>query len=270
MKFSVLLSVYYKEQPIYFDLAVKSIWENQTIKPSEIILVQDGPLTSELYALIAIWQKKIGNVFRCIPLETNVGLGDALNIGLQHCSYDLIARMDTDDIADPKRFEKQLAIFEQANIDICGSWVTEFDQDEGFITGVRKLPETHNEILEYAKLRCPINHPAVMYKKSVVEKAGGYQAMMWFEDYYLWARMLMVGAKFYNIQESLVNMRAGIGQLERRSGLEYAKAEINFLTALNSIGFLSKIDLYKMILLRVPIRLLPKKIIRFVYKKLRK
>lgn len=270
MKFTVLISLYSQESPFFLNDALLSIWDKQDYKPAQIVLVKDGPLTPELETVLLVWKEKLGDTLTLLSLEKNVGLGVALNIGLQYCSHDLVARMDTDDIAHPERFSRQLAMFKQADIDICSSWITEFDQDENVITGLRKLPEKHNEILEHAKYRCPINHPAVMYKKTVVEKAGGYQAMMWFEDYYLWARMLMAGAKFYNIQEPLVNMRAGMGQLERRSGLEYAKAEINFLRALNSIGFLSKIDLYKMILLRVPIRLLPKKIIRLVYKNLRK
>src|SRR5690606_8150992 len=103
-----------------------------------------------------------------------------------------------------------------------------------------KLPEKHEAIALYAKTRCPINHPAVMYKKAAVEKAGGYKKMMWFEDYYLWVRMLLTGAKFYNIQEPLVHMRAGLGQLERRSGKEYAKSEILLLTKFRRLGFLSR------------------------------
>ena len=119
--------------------------------------------------------------------------------------------MDTDDIAMPDRFEKQLKVFEDNDIDICSSWVSEFDSDENEIVSYRKLPEYHNEIASFARKRCPINHPSVMYKKFVLQKASGYKKMVWFEDYYIWTRMILNGAKFYNIQEPLVKMRAGYG-----------------------------------------------------------
>lgn len=268
--FSVLMSIYHKENSSWFNRAMQSIWDEQTVMPSEIILVLDGPLTTELYSVIADWQIKLGDVLRTVPLKKNVGLGDALNIGLQHCTNELVARMDTDDIAHPARFEKQLAIFQEKNIDVCSSWITEFDSDEFAFTGLRKLPEQHEDIAIYAKTRCPINHPAVMYKKTAVEKSGGYQKMMWFEDYYLWVRMLISGARFYNIQEPLVHMRAGIGQLERRSGKEYAKSEILLLVKFRRLGFLSWFEFFKITVLRVPIRLMPKPLIRMAYKFLRK
>ena len=226
-KFSVLISIYYKEKPEYFDRAMLSIWDEQTIKPDEIVLVQDGKLTDELYVSINQWQDKLGDIFKTIPLETNVGLGNALNEGIKHCSHELVARMDTDDISLPDRFEKQLKVFENSNIDICSSWISEFDNDEAKIISYRKIPEKHDEIVSYSKNRNGVNHPAAMYKKAIVEKSGGYKKMMWFEDYYLWGRAIAGGAKLYNIQESLVSMRAGHEQLERRSGFKYAMSEIN-------------------------------------------
>lgn len=270
MKFSVLMSIYHKENPIWFDRAMQSIWDEQTIKPNEIVLVQDGKLTQELYEEISRWKDKLKDILVIVPLEQNVGLGDALNIEMKHCTYELIARMDTDDISLSNRFEKQLEVFESSDIDICSAWISEFDKDEEKILGFRKLPQYHEDIIRYSKTRCPINHPAVMYKKSVVEKAGGYKKMIWFEDYYLWARMILNSTKFYNIQEVLVNMRAGYGQLERRSGLEYAKKELNLLNTLKKEGFLSIFEYSKNLVIKIPIRLLPKSIIKIVYKFLRK
>jgi len=269
MKFSILMSIYHKEKPKYFNRAIQSIWDEQTVKPNEIVLVQDGKLTDELYEVIEIWQKKIGDRFKTIPLKQNVGLGDALNIGLQHCSYEIVARMDTDDIAMPNRFEKQLKVFENDDIDICSSWVSEFDNDEKVIVSYRKLPKTHENILKFAKKRNPLNHPAVMYKKSSIKKASGYKKMIWFEDYYLWVRMLMNGARFYNIQEPLVNMRAGYGQLERRSGLKYALNEFKFQKILYKIGFLNKFEFIRNSLIRFIVRVVPKKIVKKIYKILR-
>lgn len=269
MKFSVLMSIYHKEKPEYFNRAMLSIWDEQTIKPNEIVLVQDGPLVEQLYKNIDLWKEKLGDVLKTISLEKNVGLGNALNIGIRHCTHKLIARMDTDDISLPNRFEKQLKIFEDSDIDVCSAWIGEFDKDEKEILSFRKLPKTHNEIVKFAKKRCPINHPAVMYKKSAVEKAGSYGKFRFAQDYHLWARMIVNGAKFYNIQEPLVNMRAGYGQLERRSGLAYAKNELNLLKEFRKIGFLNNYEFARSVAIRFTARILPKSLIKMIYKKLR-
>jgi glycosyltransferase involved in cell wall biosynthesis len=269
MKFSVLMSIYHKEKPEYFDRAMLSIWDEQTIKPNEIVLVQDGPLVEQLYKNIDLWKEKLGDVLKTISLEKNVGLGNALNIGIKNCTHKLIARMDTDDISLPNRFEKQLKIFEDSDIDVCSAWISEFDKDENKILSFRKLPKAHNEIVKFAKKRCPINHPAVMYKKSAVEKAGSYGKFRFAQDYHLWARMIVNGAKFYNIQEALVNMRAGYGQLERRSGLAYAKNELNLLKEFKKIGFLNNYEFARNVAIRFTARILPKSLIKMIYKKLR-
>jgi glycosyltransferase involved in cell wall biosynthesis len=268
-RFSVLMSIYYKEEPEYFNRAMQSVWDEQTVKPDEIVLVQDGKLTNELYQSINNWQHKLDSIFKTIALEKNVGLGDALNAGIKHCSYELIARMDTDDIALPHRFKKQLKVFENSDIDICSSWVSEFDVNENKIVSYRKVPETHEEIVCFSKMRNAINHPAVMYKKSAVENAGGYQKMIWFEDYYLWARMILKGSKFYNIQEALVNMRAGYSQLERRGGFKYAIEEFKFLNRLKEIEFLSTSQFIKSVVIRFVARILPKSLLKNIYKMIR-
>jgi len=270
MKFSVLMSIYYKEKPEYFNRAMESIWDEQTIKPNEIVLVQDGKLIDELYEAIGNWQSKLDDVLKTIPLESNVGLGDALNIGFKECSYELVARMDTDDICSKDRFEKQLKVFENSDVDICSSWVSEFQDDEKIISSYRKLPELNEDISKYGKVRCPINHPAVMYKKLIVTKAGGYKKMMWFEDYYLWARMIVIGAKFYNIQEALVNMRAGYGQLERRSGFKYAISEFNLQEEFLKIGFINVFEFIRNVTIRFISRVMPKVFVKEIYKLLRK
>jgi len=270
MKFSVLMSIYYKEKPEYFNRCMESIWDEQSVKPNEIVLVEDGKLSQELYEIINKWKEKLGSLFKTIPLKKNVGLGDALNIGLQECRYEIVARMDTDDIAMPDRFEKQLKVFENSNIDICSSWVGEFEKNENKIMQYRKVPKTHAEIVKFAKKRNPMNHPAVMYKKSTVIKAGSYKKMMGFEDYYLWIRMILNGASFYNIQEPLVNMRAGVNQLERRRGKNYIKAEIDFLKTIYNEGFLNSFEFFKILIIRLSLRAMPKRVLQNIYKLLRR
>lgn len=263
------MSIYKKEKAEYFDRAMISIWNEQTIKPNEIVLVQDGELTNELYEVITLWKEKLGKILKLVPLEKNYGLGDALNKGILECSFEYVARMDTDDIALPNRFEKQLKVFKENTIDICSSWVSEFEFDEESIVSHRRIPKNHDEIVEYAKLRNPMNHPAVMYKKASVKLAGGYKKMMWFEDYYLWVRMILCGSKFYNIQKPLVKMRAGYGQLERRGGLKYAIEEARFFKTLYSIGFLNVSQFTKNIIIRFIVRTLPKSYLKKIYKKIR-
>jgi glycosyltransferase involved in cell wall biosynthesis len=269
MKFSVLMSIYHKEKPEYFNRAMLSIWDEQTIKPNEIVLVQDGPLTEQLYKSIDLWKEKLGGILKTISLEKNVGLGNALNIGIKNCTYELIARMDTDDISLPNRFEKQLKIFENSDIDVCSAWISEFEYDENHIISYRKIPEDNEQIIKYGKFRSPVNHIPVMYKKSAVEKAGNYGEFRFAQDYHLWARMIVNGAKFYNIQEPLANIRAGYGQLERRSGLAYAKNELNLLKEFKKIGFLNNYEFARNVAIRFTARILPKSLIKMIYKKLR-
>lgn len=269
MNFSVLMSVYKNETADNLQMALNSIYYHQTVKPTEIILVQDGPLGKELHDNINEWKLNLSGIIKIVALESNVGLGDALCIGLEHCTNELVARMDTDDIANPQRFEKQLLILENEDIDICGSWVTEFDGLPENIVSSRVVPEHHNEIKLFSKKMNPINHPSVMYRKTAVISVGSYQKMMWFEDYFLWIRLIMANARFYNIQEPLVNMRAGFGQLERRRGWNYGLKELDFQRKFFVIGGINIFQFIRNITFRFLIRLLPKNIVKSIYKKIR-
>jgi glycosyltransferase involved in cell wall biosynthesis len=270
MKFSVLMSIYINEKSIYLNRAMQSIWDEQIVKPDEIVLVQDGPLTDELYLTINKWKEKLGSLFILVILKKNVGLGDALNEGMKYCSYELISRMDTDDISLPERFKKQLEIFEEKDIDICSAFISEFQDDEREIISYRKIPEKHNDIVKYSKKRSPINHIPVMFKKSVVIKAGGYMKMMWFEDYYLWVRLIINNAKFYNIQEPLANIRSGYNQLERRRGLKYALSEFYLQKKFLKLGFINPYEFLRNISIRFFTRMMPSIFVKLIYKILRK
>lgn len=266
MKFSVLMSIYHKEKPEFFDRAIHSIWDHQKLKPNEIVLVKDGPLTKQLEKSIDEWRAKLNKVLKVISLEKNVGLGDALNIGLRHCSFDVVARMDTDDISHPDRFKKQVEALDRNNtIAVISSWVSEFEGDEQNTISYRKVPILHEEILEYAKNRNPVNHPSAMYRKKSVLEAGGYLKMMFFEDYYLWIRMLKMGHRFANIPEPLVNMRAGYPQLVRRSGFSYAKEEFKFQKEIYRLGFITTFQFFKNILARLGVRIMPKVAVKRIY-----
>ncbi len=267
MNLSVLLSVYNKENPNYLVKSLDSIF-SQTQSPVEVILVKDGPLNNELDGIIDLYVSRYPNL-KVFPLVTNQGLGKALNEGLKHCSYDIVARMDTDDIAKPDRFEKQLAIFEKySDIDVVGAWIDEFEDDISEVKSVRKLPELPDDIRQFAKRRNPINHPVVMFRKSAVLAAGGYQHFPLFEDYYLWIRMLMNGAKFYNIQESLLYFRFSPEMFKRRGGWKYMINELHFLQMMRQMHFISFSQFMQNLFVRFSIRLIPNSLRAIIYTKL--
>ncbi len=270
MKFSVLISVYIKEKPDYLNRAMQSIWDDQHIKPNQIVLVQDGPLTIELKKILGYWKERLGNILVLIPLEKNVGLGDALNIGLSNCKYNLVARMDADDIAYPERFKDQIKYMqENTNCDIVGSYVTEFNSDPDSIISSRKVFCSHEEIVKHAKIKNPFNHPSVLYKKSVVVNAGGYKKFDGFEDYYLWVRMIISGARCSNLGAPLVNMRTGHSMLSRRGGLRYAINETKLQYKFLQLGFISIFQFSMNMLIRIPIRLIPNKLRALIYRIIR-
>lgn len=262
---SVLLSVYYKENVHHLSQALDSIL-HQSVPPTEIILVKDGPLTEELETVLARYQQQYP-LLHTVSLPVNQGLGKALNEGLKHCRYPLIARMDTDDIAKPDRFEKQLQVFEQhPEVDICSAWIEEFEDTPTRILAVKKLPETHAEIQKYARHRCPINHPVVMYKKEAVLKAGGYEGFP--EDYRLWVKMLGKGARFYNLQESLLYFRFSPSMVKRRGGWRYALADMKSQIDFYRMGFLNLPTLVCNLLIRLTVRLTPNRLRSVIYRKM--
>lgn len=266
MQFTVLMSVYYKEKAEYLQLALESII-NQTVKPNKIVLVQDGKLTEELQAVITKYQQNYPDIFKTYALQQNQGLGKALNFGMQKCSNELIARMDTDDIAEPNRFELQIKEFAQdKELTLCGGQIAEFADNLKEITGHRNVPLKHNEILNFAKKRNPFNHMAVMFKKQAVQSVGGYLDMPYFEDYWLWARMLKSGYKAKNIDQVLVKVRAGQDMIARRGGLNYARCIIRFEKALHSIGIINFAEMICYITMRTTLAIIPESLRLFIYR----
>lgn len=223
--FSVAMSVYKSDNPDFFDRALSSITDEQTIIPNEIVLVVDGPVNDEINAVIDKYESKY-EIFKVIRLEQNGGLGNALKIAVENSSNELIARMDSDDVSVSTRFEEQLKYFEtNPEIDIVGGDITEFIGEENNIVGKRSVPLSNESIREYMKTRCAMNHVSVMYKKKAVESAGGYQDWFWNEDYYLWIRMWLNGAVFANTGSVLVNVRVGEEMYQRRGGSKYFESE---------------------------------------------
>ena len=225
-KFSVAMSVYKNDSPEYFDIALSSITTEQTIKPNEIVLVVDGPVSDGVNSVIAKYEALYPDMFQVVRLEKNGGLGNALKVAVERANNDLIARMDSDDIALSTRFDQQLMFFdENSELDIVGGDITEFIDEPGNIVGKRVVPQKDSEIKAYMQTRCAMNHMTVMYKKSSVLKVGNYIDWFWNEDYYLWIRMQQGHCNFANTGTVLVNVRTGADMYQRRGGKKYFKSE---------------------------------------------
>ncbi|MBE6944155.1 MAG: glycosyltransferase [Ruminococcaceae bacterium] len=222
-KFSVSMCVYGGDHPAWFQTSVDSI-RNQTAPPDEIVLVVDGPVPEDLNAVICQYEKE--PIFHVIRLEKNMGHGEARRISLNACKHSLVALMDADDISVPDRFAKQIKMFaEDPALTIVGGNITEFVDTPDNLVGMRTVYTTDSEIKQDMKKRCPMNQMTVMFRKADVEAAGGYVDWYCDEDYYLWLRLMLSGAKFCNIPETLVNVRVGKEMYSRRGGMKYFKSE---------------------------------------------
>ena len=220
--YSVLMSVYKNDSPDYLKIALESIYDNQTRKPDEVVVVFDGPLDVGLYAVLDAFREGKECVVKYYPQEENRGLGEALRIGSELCSGDYIFRMDSDDVSDPRRFEKQIDYIEtHPEVDVLGTDIAEFDQspDEPD-KRVRSCPAKHDDIVQMGKKRNPMNHMTVCMKKKALMQSGGYQTLLLLEDYYLWLRMIVAGCKLANINDSLVYVRVGSGFNARRGSTD--------------------------------------------------
>ena len=238
MNFTVCMSVYKNDKPENFLLAIRSIIQ-QTIVPSEIVLVVDGPILDSLEKAIKIIKLEFPRLI-LIRFKENRGHAAARQAGLDNATNELVAVMDSDDIALPDRFEKQLQAFEKhPDVTVVGGLIHEFIGKTKNVVGKRIVPEHDTEIKEYMKSRCPMNLVTVMMRKSHLERVGGYIDWYCEEDYYLWIRLAMAGYKFYNIQENLVDVRVGEEMYQRRGGWRYFKSEASLQRYMWNHGVIS-------------------------------
>ena len=271
VKFSVLISVYNKEKPDFLEKALDSIC-NQTLKPDEVVLVKDGMLTQELEKVIDREQDKFieHNIdFVCVQLDKNMGLGIALQKGLEKCSYDYVARMDGDDIATDTRFEYQLKYMkEQKDISVLGGYIDEFGV-EGEIIRTKTMPLEYKNLYRYGKYRNPLNHMTVLFRKKDVTDVGGYKPLKGLEDYYLWCRMLAGGYKIANIDKVLVHARLGNFE-NRRGGLEYFKTYIRLRILQRKLNYTNVFEFILGLTVTAMVTLSPRNVRAGLYKILRK
>ncbi len=266
-KYSVLMSLYAKEKPEYLGPAIDSML-NQTVKPDEIIIVEDGPLTQELYAILDDYAAKYPDVIKRVKSEGNIGLGLALNLGIKECRNELVARMDTDDIAKPDRCEKQLKVFSQdEELAIVGAYVDEFYNSPDEVVSTRAVPLKHKDIYNFAKKRSAFNHPVVMYKSSKVLENNGYSSLRRNQDVDLFGRMLFAGCKAENIGEALLYFRSNDDLAKRRKSWQNTKSYIDTIKRFHKMGYSSLIDYIMVATAQTVMFLMPVKLQHFIYKK---
>lgn len=265
-KYSILMAVYFKEKPEWLKYSIESML-NQTIFPTEFVIVKDGQLTDELDRVIEEFQKEYPRLFKIVELKQNGGLGPALKRGILECNNEFIARMDSDDYSLPNRIEKQFEIYDKnPELGLVGSNVDEFTDDISNVTCHVILPEKHEEIYKFSKRRCPFRHPSLLYKKSEVLAAGNYRKFYLCEDYDLYVRMLRNGCKCYNIQDVLVLMRIGKDFYKRRGGWKYMKTILKFKNEQLKNGYFTIGDYLKSTIPHIVVCLMPNAIRDYIYR----
>ena len=262
------MSVYKNEKPDYLREALESVVQ-QTVMPNEIVIVKDGLLTEELDAVINEYSEKYPALFKIVAFEKNRGLGLALKDGVLACSYEYIARMDTDDVCKFNRFEKQIKFLkDNPNVVLLGCSSEEFDTNVEKPYALMRLPCKHKEIVRFASKRNPFRHPTVVFKKNAVLKSGNYRDFKYFEDYDLFVRIILNGYEVANLDEFLVCVRADKEQFSRRGGLLYLKYDLKFQKFLYCSDFVNLFQFIENVVVRSVVRLLPNCIRIWVYKSL--
>ena len=266
MKISVLMTVYSKDNPLHFSQSLTSIWDYQILKPDEICLIVDGKIPNQLNNCILEFSQKC-QVLNVQYLPLNIGLALALRKGVEICRYELIARMDADDIALPERFLVQSKYLkDHPEIVVLGTAISEFNELPGDLFRIKSQPSNFAELAKYARLRNPINHPSVMFRRSSILKVDSYKDMKNFEDYYLWLRIMKNGYKIENLYEVLLNFRVGNGMINRRRGFKYMQDEYHFLKTVRKENLIQYRYFLISLINRIILRILPYNVVNVVYK----
>jgi hypothetical protein len=264
-EFSLLMSVWGGDDPGFLQAAFRSAVHDQTRRPDDVVLVQDGPVPQPLEAVISELIGSSPVPTTLLALDANVGLGVALDQGMSACAHDIVARMDADDIALPHRFAVQVPLVE-GGVDLLGSSLLEFGDDPTDIVGKRVPPIDPDGIVRYARFHQPFNHPTVVYRRSVVQAAGGYRHLALMEDYLLFAKMIRQGARVGNVAEPLVLYRVGAGAYARRGGVTLLKSEWRLQRRLLDLGFTNQLQFVRNIVVRGGYRLVPEPVRRTAYR----
>ena len=263
--FSVLMSVYREDNAEYFDQAVCSIWDDQILKPNQIVIVKDGEISDELNAVIKKIRQKVMDKLTLVQIKNNSGLSNALNEGIKRCKYDLVARMDSDDLSTPDRFLKQMKFMsDNPRISVSSAYIEERDDSLCNVLNVRKLPVEHSDLIKFAKTRSPMNHPVVIYRKSIFLD-GNFYPDFYPEDYPFWCILISKGYIFANLPEVLLYMRAGEKMMSRR-GYKVLKGNIKTYIFMKRIGLISWPLLVRNFAIQFFVRISPASVRKILYK----
>jgi glycosyltransferase involved in cell wall biosynthesis len=262
--FTLLLSVWDGDQPEHLLQAFCSAVDEQRLRPAQVVIVRDGPVRDELDACLADLHKTSPVPVTLVPLESNRGLGPALDAGMAASQFDVIARMDADDVAMPHRFEVEIPLIAEA--DIVGAGLLEFVDDIENVVGQRVPPTDPEQIQRYARMHDPFNHPTVVYRRQAVQAAGGYGDLPLMEDYALFARMLQNGARAVNVAEPLVYYRVGATAFKRRGGADLLRSELRLQREFRRQRFTTPAEYARNVMVRGGYRLIPWWARRAVYK----
>lgn len=264
--FSLLLPVYAGDDPGFLRLAFESSVDRQTLKPAEAVIVQDGPVPGALAAELARIEAESPVPVRTVRLPENRGLTAGLVAGLAECRYEVVARMDADDVCAPERFERQWELIERG-YELVGTGMVEFDSDPEMPGAVRVPPTGAERIREHARTHNPFNHPTMMYRVSAIERAGGYQPFGRMEDYWLGVRMIASGARVENIADPLVRYRVGAGAFRRRGGWAEARTEWRLQGEMRRMGFVSTGQYLRNVVLKGAYRLMPARLKKVLFRR---
>lgn len=263
---SLLLPVWAGDRPDFLTEAFRSTVDAQTRRPDQVVIVRDGPVPAPLAARIAELAATSPVPTDVVELERNVGLGPALDAGLAACRHEVVARMDADDISLPHRFAVQLPVIE-SGVDVVGSGLVEFGTDPEDLLATRSVPTDPEEIRRRARFASPFNHPTVVYRRALVTAVGGYGDFAKMEDYLLWAKLIVADARVANVAEPLVKYRVGAGAYARRGGLALLRAEISLQRRFRALGFTTRAQCARNLVVRGGYRLVPEGLRRSAYRR---
>jgi glycosyltransferase involved in cell wall biosynthesis len=266
-QFSVLLPIWAGDRPDFLAAAFESTVDGQTRPPDQVVVVQDGPVGEQLAKRVAELAGASRVPVDVLVLERNIGLGPALDAGLAACRHPIVARMDADDISVAHRFAVQLPVIE-SGVDIVGSGLAEFTDDPEQVVGTRTPPIEPADIRQRARFAVPFNHPTVVYRRDLVLAVGGYTDFARMEDYLLWAKLILAGARVANVAEPLVKYRVGAGAYARRGGLEQLRTELEVQRRFRRLGFTTRQQYLRNVAVRGGYRLVPEGLRRAAYRRL--
>jgi glycosyltransferase involved in cell wall biosynthesis len=267
IRFSVLMSVYCKENPTFLRRSLESLFK-QTLAPNEIVLVKDGELTERLDSVINDYEIKYPHIFTIVSLSKNRGLANALNEGMKMVRNPIVARMDSDDICFENRFEIQINYLLNNSLDIVGGQIVEFSKDVEDVVSIRQVPLLHGEIVKFMKFRSPFSHPTTVFRKETFDVLKGYDINIFPEDYDFFVRAYLAGFTFGNVNENVLYFRLGENlseAIKRRWGLKYAISEFKLYNKFLKMGFFNYRDYLKVLFFKLPLRIIPFKLYSYIY-----